>query len=130
MIKNNPLVVKEILAMRKKGITLREISKKFNCSHEAIRQTIAQSKEGYKKQPTTIRFPTPSQMIGDAIRCKYCGFGIIPTGYTYFWYDKDEKGQKIFTKKHTRFGLCGCFENNFYNKKQKKRVAKATPLPT
>ena len=102
MIKNNPLVVKEILTMRGKGISLRKISKKFNCSYETIRTTIAQSKESYKKQPTTIRFPTSKEMVGDAIRCKYCGFGIVPTGYTYFWYDKDEKGQNIFTKKQTR----------------------------
>ena len=66
-------------------------------------------------KPKSIRFPSSKQMLGDAIRCDECGFGIIPTGYTYFWYDKDEKGNKIFSKKHTRFGLCGCFKNDFYH---------------
>ena len=64
----------------------------------------------------SIRFPSAKDMLGDAIRCKDCGSGIIPTGYTYFWYDKDKKGNKILDKKHTRFGLCRCFKNEFYNK--------------
>ena len=117
MIKNDPSRVKEILSMKKKGFSLREISKKFDCSYETIRITIAQNKEGFKKKPTTIRWPSPNQMIGDAVRCEDCGLGVIPTGYTYFWYDKDEKGQKLFDKKHLRLGLCGCFKNSYYHKK-------------
>jgi len=68
------------------------------------------------KKPHTIRFPSPKQMLGDAIRCEDCGFAIVPTGYTYFWYDKDEEGKKDFSKKNIRLGLCGCFKNNYYHK--------------
>lgn len=68
------------------------------------------------KKPPNIGFPRHKDMVGDAIRCKYCNSGIIPTGYTYYWYDKDKKGNKIFDQKHTRIGLCRCFKNGFYNR--------------
>jgi xanthine dehydrogenase iron-sulfur cluster and FAD-binding subunit A len=68
------------------------------------------------KKPPNIGFPRQKDMVGDAIRCNYCNSGIIPTGYTYYWYDKDEEGNKIFNQRHTRIGLCRCFKNEFYNK--------------